>query len=134
MVGGDDVGVGRHFLDLALAGIGHAGQKVHQTPGHILVGGFQIQHHGPLVLQLVGDLRGVFKAVGLYQHHLQLGGGVDIHHLVPAVLRLVAAIFKRALPRLFKILVFLILVVVGMGQLFQLVKNAHARTSCNQVG
>ena len=31
---------------------------------------------------MVCDLGGVLKAVGLHQHHLQLGGGVDVDHLV----------------------------------------------------
>ena len=129
MVGRDDVGIGRHLLDLALAGIGNAGQKVDQAPGHVLVGGLQIQHHRPLVLKLVGDLGRIFKAVRLHQHYLQLCGSVDIHNLIAAILRLVAALVKGALTGLLQLLIFLILIVVRMGQLLQLIQNAHDGTS-----
>ena len=35
---------------------------------------------------MVGDLAGVLEALGLDQHHLKLGGGVDIDHLVAPAL------------------------------------------------
>ena len=129
MVRGDDIGVGRHLFDLALAGIGHTGEEINEPPGHILVGGLQIQHHRPLVLKLVGDLGRIFKAVRLHQHYLQLCSSVDIHNLIAAILRLVAALVKGALTGLLQLLIFLILIVVRMGQLLQLIQNAHDGTS-----
>ena len=128
MIGRDDVGVGRDLLDLPLSGIGHAGEKIDQAAGHVLVGGLQVQDHGALVLQLVGDFRGVLKALRLYQDDLQLGGGVDVHHLAPPVVKAAAApalledVPLRLLLEIFK---FLVLIFVRMGQLFQLVQNAH---------
>ena len=126
MVGRDDVGVGGDLLDLALTGIGHAGQEVDQPAGDVLVGGFQVQDHGPLVLQMVRDLGGIFKPLRLYQHHLQLGGGVDIDHLVAAVFRLIAVVLE-GIPAggLLELLKFLVLILIGVGQLFQFVNKAH---------
>ena len=34
---------------------------------------------------MVGNFRGILVPVGLYQHHLQLGGGVDVDHLAAVV-------------------------------------------------
>ena len=44
---------------------------------------------------MVGDLGGILKPVGLYQHHLELGGGVDVYHLVAPALDPVAVIAHR---------------------------------------
>ena len=33
---------------------------------------------------MVGDRGGIVKALGLHQYHLQLHGGIDIHHFVAA--------------------------------------------------
>ena len=91
IVGGHDVGGQGHFLDGALVGVGHAGEEVDEAAGNDLVGLLQVEHHGALLPQMVGDLRGVFKPLGLDQHHLKLGGGVDVDHLVAAPIRLATA-------------------------------------------
>ena len=56
------------------------------------MGGLQVHHHGALLLEVVGNLAGVLKALGLDQHHLELGGGVDIDHLAPAAVHGAAVI------------------------------------------
>ena len=87
---------------------------------------------------MVRDLRGVLEALRLHQHHLQLGGGVDVHHLVVAVLAaailtaVVLAVVKQGtgglLYRLLKIvLIIIILIIVGMNDLLQLVHQAHVQ-------
>ena len=61
--------------------LAYAGQEIHQTAGDLLVGGLQIQHHGALVVQMVGNGAGVLKPLGLDQHDLELGGRMDVDHL-----------------------------------------------------
>src|SRR5699024_3483417 len=75
VIGGDDKGAVGHTLDLAVVGISHAGQEIHQTAGDLLVGGLQIEHHRALVVQMVCDSACILEALGLDQHHLELGGG-----------------------------------------------------------
>ena len=47
---------------------------------------------------MVGHSAGVIKPFGLHQDHLQLGGGVDVHHLVALArgFRLIAVILRGA--------------------------------------
>ena len=76
---GDNEGVGGDARDLSADGISHAGEKVHETPGDVLRGGLQIDEHGALIAQVVGDLRRGLEAFGLDEHDLRLsaaGGGV----------------------------------------------------------
>ena len=91
---------------------------------------------------MVSDLRGVFKALRLYQHHLQLGGGVDVHHLVAPLLRrdLLAAggltgftgftglEVGRLAVTAHILLVIVILIVIGMNDLLKFVHQAHGKT------
>ena len=79
--GRDDIGRGADALDLALLGVGHAGEKVDQAAG-ASVGGLRLEHHVALLAQMVGDVGGVLKLLRLHQHGLQLGGGVDVDLLV----------------------------------------------------
>ena len=57
MIGRNDVGAGGDLLDLALAGVGNAGQEVDEAAGDGLVGLLQIEDHGALIPQMIGDLK-----------------------------------------------------------------------------
>ena len=72
-----EYGICGHLLDLALPRVGHAGEEVDEAAGDVLVGGLQVDDNGALLLEVVGNLAGVLKALGLDQHHLELGGGID---------------------------------------------------------
>ena len=62
-------------------GVGHTGEEVHQTAGNFLVGGFQIQHDGALVVQVVCNRAGILEVLRLDQNDLELGGRMDVDHL-----------------------------------------------------
>ncbi len=81
LYGSNDEGAVGHALDLAVVGIGHTGEEVHQTAGDFLVGGLQVQHDGALVVQVVCNGAGILEALGLDQNDLELGGGMDVDHL-----------------------------------------------------
>ncbi len=82
---------------------------------------------------MVGDLAGVFKALGLDEHDLELRGGVDVDDLVAAVLRLAlgaAALGKGAGVAAVSqvrevVLIFFVLILIGMRPLLQIVDNTH---------
>ena len=82
---------------------------------------------------MVSNLRGVLKALGLDEHNLELGGGVDVDHLVAALLglALLAALLAERLLRglggrvQLLLFVIVILIVVGVNNLFQFVHEAH---------
>ena len=61
----NDEGAGRHTLDLAVVGVGHAGQKVDQAAGDFLAGGLEIQHHRMLGVELICNGGGILKAFRL---------------------------------------------------------------------
>ena len=82
---------------------------------------------------MVCNLGGVFKALRLHQHYLQLGGGVDVYHLVaaivaPAVLLPVIKIGVLTGPlggKLLFLLVIIILIIVRVNNLLKFVHQAH---------
>ena len=90
---------------------------------------------------MIRDLGGVLEPLGLHQHHLQLGGGVDVHHLVVAILA--AALVPALVPALLLavveqgagflrrfleiVLVVIVLVIIGMNDLLQLVHKSHVQ-------
>lgn len=70
------------FLIWAVVGVGHAGKEVQDAARHILIRGFQVQHHGALGVEVISHGAGVVKALGLDKHHLQLRGGVNVDTLL----------------------------------------------------
>ncbi len=69
-------------LILTLVGISYTAEEVDQTTGYFLGGTLQIQYHGTLVVEMVGNIAGIFKTLRLYQYHLQLCCSCNIDYFV----------------------------------------------------
>ena len=96
---------------------------------------------------MVGDLGGVLEALRLHQHHLELGGGVDVHHLVVAPLHPLGALRTVGIEKArciltgslgpdlrpvqpagahdVEVLVILLFVLIGAGDPLEFIKKSH---------
>ena len=96
------------------------------------MGGLQVDHHRALFLEMIGDLTGGLEALGLYQDHFQLGGGVDVDDLpAPAVYGAAAVnapgalVDKGRVAVIKNLLVIVILVAERTNHPFDVVEKAH---------
>ena len=106
------------------------GGGLQDAAGHVLVGRFEIEHHGALGVEMVGNGARILKPLRLDEHHLELRSGVDVHDLVAAF-----GIIRRKLFRRFGglgdkihiLLLFLLEVVLDfrINNAFEFIKQSH---------
>ena len=128
MVRGDQIGIDSNFFDFSVSGVSYTGQKVHQPPGGFAFGGFQIQHHGLFLLEVIRDFRGTVEPFRFHQHNAQLTGRVNTQNFSAPVFHTGASLLRKRFSVADFLIVFLgrlILVRVRMGKLFQFIKKPH---------
>ena len=79
----DDKGAVGNTLDLAVICISHAGKKIDQPAGDVLIGRLEVEHNRPFGVQMVRDGTGIIKPLGFHENDLKLGCRIDVDNLVP---------------------------------------------------